>query len=211
MISVWHQHDVAGAHLLEHFDRTVRRPVDPVVSEPARPVGATGDLEVVDLLEFRLGGRVLVVLVGGIARPVTAGRDDLTGDQRVGLENPCGAEVVHLAAAVAGAAQFDRNVGGGDAAVRERVLGAGAADREPALARDDVRLVDADVDHVGRAVEHRRPRRQFECLAVAFDGAAAGQRQNHHLGAGRGQFGPPGCRRVRLPAARIRSIRRIPA
>ena len=118
----------------------------------------------------------------GVARPVAAGGDDLARDQRVGLESACGAEVVHLPAAVAGAAQLDGDVGGGDAPVRERRSGAGTADREPALAGDHVVLVDADVDHVGRPVENRCARRQFERLAVALDGAAAGQRQDHHLG-----------------------------
>ena len=69
------------------------------------------------------------------------------------------------------------------------LFGPGAADREPALAGDHVGLVDAEVHHVGRTVENRCPRRQFERLAVALDGAAAGQRQDHHLGVAGVEFG----------------------
>ena len=210
VIAVRHQHHVAGADLFEHLDRAVRRAVDPVVAEAAGTVRARGDLEVVDLLELGLGRRVLVVLVRGVARPVAAGGDDLARDQRVGLEDACGAEVVHLPAAVARAAQLDRDVGGGDAAVGERALRPGAADREPALAGDHVGLVDAEVDHVGRAVE------------TEARGASSNVSPSHSTvpppASGRiitsvspvREFARSARRRVRLPAARIRSSRPTP-
>ena len=44
-------------------------------------------------------------------------------------------------------------------------------------------LLDAEVDHVGRAVENRSAGRQLERRAIALDGSTAGQRQDHHLGA----------------------------
>ena len=160
----------------------LRCAVDAVVAEAPGIVWARGDFEVVDLLERRLDRRLLVVLVRRIARPVAARGDHLAGDQRVGVENACGAEVVHLAAAVAGAAQLDGNVGGRHPAVGQLSLGAGAADRESSFAAERVALAGAEVDHVGGAVEHRRARRQFERLVAAVDGATAGQRQDHHFG-----------------------------
>src|SRR5882757_5474123 len=182
VVAVRHQHDVAGAHLLEYLDGAVGRAVHPVVAEPARTVGAGRDLEVVDLLELRLGRRVLVVLVRRIARPVPAGGDHLARDQRIGLEDTRGAEVVHLTAAVACTPQLDGHVGGGHAAVGERPFGAGAADRESAFTAEPVLLPDAEVDHVGGSVEDRRARRQFVGDSVALYGASVDQRKDHHLG-----------------------------
>ena len=96
VIAVRYQHHVAGAHFFEHLDRAFGRAVDAVITEAARIIWAWSDFEVVDLLQRGLDGSVLVVLVRRIARPVAAGRDHLACDQRVRLENPCGAEVVHL-------------------------------------------------------------------------------------------------------------------
>src|SRR6476660_9667326 len=182
VVAMRDEDDIAAAHLLEHLDRTVGRAIYTVIAEPTGITWPRVDLEVVDLLQRRLDGSVLVVFVCRVARPVAAGGDHLDRHQRVGLENACGAEVLHLPAAVAGTAKLDRHVGGGHPAVRQLTLGPGSADRETTLTAQGVCVVDADVNHVGRPVENRSTRGQFECLAVGLDGSTAGQRQDHHLG-----------------------------
>ena len=89
------------------------------------------------------------------ARPVAAWGDHLAGDQRVRLENACGAEVVHLPAAVAGAAQLDRHIGGGDATVGQPPACPGPADRDPAFATQRIGVAGAEVDHVRRTLEQK--------------------------------------------------------
>ena len=103
---------------------------------------AAGDLEVVDLLQRDLDpGDVLVVLVRRIRGPVAVGREDLHGDQRVGLEGLGRAEVVHLAAGVAGTAQLDVDIKGpnGLTLARHYVLDVKAATQ--ILARRSIRTL----------------------------------------------------------------------
>src|SRR6476660_1310207 len=182
VVAMRDEDDIAAAHLLEHLDRTVGRAIYTVIAEPTGITWPRVDLEVVDLLQRRLDGSVLVVFVCRVARPVAAGGDNLDRHQRVGLENACGAEVLHLPAAVAGTTKRDRHVGGGHPAVRQLTRGPGSADRATTLTAQGGCVVDADVNHVGRPVENRTTRGQFECLAVGLDGSTAGQRQDHHLG-----------------------------
>ena len=90
-------------------------------------------LEVVDLLEPGLvAGDVLVVLVGRVRRPVLGGRDDLADDELGGIQRLRGAEVVHLPARRAGAAQFDGRARGGMYATgRVSSVGASATATRP--------------------------------------------------------------------------------
>ena len=75
-------------------------------------VRAGGDLEVVDLLQLGLVLTGLVVLVGGIGGPVAARGEDLDHDHLVGRERRRGADVVDLAAGLAGPPQLDRDLPG---------------------------------------------------------------------------------------------------
>src|SRR5258707_9764899 len=52
--------------------------------------------------------------------------------------NPCGSEVVHLAAAVAGAAKFDGHIGGGHPPVGQLPFGSCTTDRKAALTAQGV-------------------------------------------------------------------------
>ena len=104
--------------------------------KPGLAVGPGGDLEVVDLLQLRLGLARLVVLVRRVGGPVAAGVITSQAMILAAVERVRSAEVAHLAAGLAGAAQLDRNLGGRQVAQRQRRSATRAAQREPpAVAR----------------------------------------------------------------------------
>src|SRR6266704_4222814 len=173
------QHHVAAAHFGAHVDRPVRGAVHPLVGHPVR----AADLEVVDLLEDRLARAVLVVLVRRVRRPVAARRDDLAGDDAVGVERLQRGEVVDLPGCAAGAAQLDRYRSGGQVLCGEPARRPRCAQGEPAAgcAADRDVAPDRRVHQVGRSGEDTRPAGQLVPLAVGLDRAAAFQRQHDDL------------------------------
>jgi hypothetical protein len=110
------QDDVTGADLGENVDLAFRGAVDPQVCERVgalRSVGGGLDLVVVDLLELRLDALAAsVVLVRWVGAPVAGRGDDLTGDERLGVEDAGHSEVADLTGGLAGAAQLDRHLVG---------------------------------------------------------------------------------------------------
>ena len=94
-----------------------------------------------------------------------------------------GAEVADLAAGVAGPAQLDRNLLSGSRSARERLLGAGAAQGEPAafLGPQCDDLADAHVRKVRRSGEDARPAVEIEPRVGGLDRHRAAERQHDHL------------------------------
>src|SRR5919198_390966 len=155
--------------------------VHPLVPHPGP---AAAHLEVVDLLQRRLLRRpLLVVLVGRVGRPVAAGGEHLHGDQLVGLERLRGAEVVHLAAGLAGAAQLHLDALGGAVAGRQPPPrpGGGQGEAAAAVAADLGVRVARQVGEVGDTGEHVGSAPQLQPPAGTGDPAAAGQRQHQQL------------------------------
>ena len=126
VVAVGDEGDVAVVDLAAQVDRAAGAAVGAVQAKALGALGAIFDLEVVDLFELALVLGVLLVLVGLIGGPVTAGGDDLAGQQVGGGDALDGqGVVVDLARAVAGAAQVDADlalgvVGDGDVAGRSR-------------------------------------------------------------------------------------------
>ena len=67
------------------------------------------------------------MLVRGIGGPVAGRGEDLADNEAVGLQRGGGAEVVDLAGAVAGSAQFDGRLRGGDRRVGYETLAGAVA------------------------------------------------------------------------------------
>ena len=170
------QDHVARAHLGQHVDRAGGRAVDPLVGE------ALG-LEVVDLLEFGLVLARLVVLVRRVGGPVPARGEHLDRDELVAVERPGRAEVVDLAAGLAGPAQFHRHVLGGTIPGFEPARAAGARDGERAAvpAGHGDGGVARRVAEVADPGEDAAPALQLEGRAVARHGGRPGQRQDQDL------------------------------
>ena len=126
VVAVGHERDVAVVDLAAQVDRAAGAAVGAVQAESLGALGAILDLEVVDLFELALILGVLLVLVGRVGGPVTAGGDNLAGQQVGGGDALDGqGVVVDLARAVAGAAQVDADlalgvVGDGDVAGGDR-------------------------------------------------------------------------------------------
>jgi len=107
VIPVGHEDDVAVANLPDPIARAVG-PVDPLDCPGLRPAEPV----VIDLLEDRLVGHVVdIVLVGRPARPVAGRRQDLDDLQAIGREVR-GDDVVDLAGRVAGSPDFGADVPG---------------------------------------------------------------------------------------------------
>src|SRR5918997_1450015 len=68
--AVGHQDGVAVVDLFTEVDRVAGRGRGAEQAQAGLPVRSGGDLEVVDLLQHRLGGAGLVVLVRRVGRPV---------------------------------------------------------------------------------------------------------------------------------------------
>ena len=125
------------------------------------------------------------MLVGRVGGPVTAGSDDLAGQQVGGGDALDGqGVVVDLARAVAGAAQVDADlplgvVGDGDVAGGDR---GGEGEAPAAGGGDGQALAASDVQVVGDAGEDAAAALQLEGLPVDLDGRAAGEGQDEELG-----------------------------
>ncbi len=189
MPAVRDQHHVAVAHLGQDVDRPVGLAVHPLVGHPAGvlarqcAVRTVADLVVVDLLEHALPLPRGVVLVRRVGGPVSPGGEHLAGDQVVGVERVGGAEVVHLAAALPGAAQLHRDALGRSVARGQPPLAprGGYGEAAALLAGHGDLRVARDVGEVGDAGEHRLAPGQREPLAVAGHRARTAQRQHERL------------------------------
>ncbi|GAA5772921.1 hypothetical protein Aros01_09484 [Streptosporangium roseum] len=126
-----------------------------------------------------LGGGV--VLVRRVGRPVAAGGEHLDRDELVAVEGVRGAEVVDLAAGLAGAADLDRDLARRAVPDRETPARPGGGERETARAGDPGGRADGQVGEVADRVEDRGPAVQREPYPVALDLARARQGQDQHL------------------------------
>jgi hypothetical protein len=125
VIAPRHEHQVAVANRDRDVE-TVRRTVEPLNGERFGTLGAV----VVHLLEHDLARRfVLIVLVRGVARPVTGGREDLDHEEslggKLGLE-----DVVDLPSRVPRTPDLDFDFLGSDEHRFAPSLAARAADGE---------------------------------------------------------------------------------
>ena len=185
MVAVGHEGDIAVVDLAAQVDRAAGAAVGAVQAKSLGALGAVFDLKVVDLFELALVLGVLLVLVGRVGGPVTAGGDDLAGQQVGGGDALDGqGVVVDLARAVAGATQVDADlalgvVGDGDVAGGNR----GGEGEAAALGRGDGQaLATSDVQVVGDAGEDAAAALELEGLPVDLDGGAAGEGQDEELG-----------------------------
>ena len=125
------------------------------------------------------------MLVGRVGGPVTAGGDDLAGQQVRGGDALDGqGVVVDLARAVAGAAQVDADlalgvVGDGDVAAGDR---GGEREASTVGRGDGQALASPHVQVVGDAGEDTTTALELIGLPVDLDGRAAGEWQDEELG-----------------------------
>ena len=85
VVAVGHEGDVAVVDFAAQVDGAAGAAVGAVQAETLGAFGAVLDLEVVDFFELALVFGVLLVLVGRVGGPVTAGGDDLAGQQVEGV------------------------------------------------------------------------------------------------------------------------------
>ena len=123
VVAVRHEGDVAVVDLAAQVDRAAGAAVGAVQAKALGALGAILDLEVVDLFELALVLGVLLVLVGWVGGPVTAGGDDLAGQQVGGLDVVAQGVVVDLARGGAGPPQAGADLGA--RAVAQRLVGGG--------------------------------------------------------------------------------------
>src|SRR5215207_6163636 len=111
--AVRHQYRVAIMDLFKHFDLMSRRRRRTHKPKARLAAGPGSDFEVVDLFQLRLGLTRLVVLVCRVGGPVASRSDHLAGDDLGGIQRSWSSEVPHLPAGLAGTAQLDGHLGGG--------------------------------------------------------------------------------------------------
>ena len=111
MPAMRHQSYVTVRNHLCHVDGTVRRAIGPVECHPWA-VLVTANLEIVDLLEFVLDLRLLVVLVRRVRGPVTPRGENFAGQQPGGMHRVSNGVVHHLARAITRPTQLDTHLRG---------------------------------------------------------------------------------------------------
>ena len=122
------------------------------------PAGPRVDLVVVDLLESGLAWTRLVVLVRRVGGPVATGRDDLDGDDPIGIERSGHAEVADLTRADARAPQLDGYRASRKVLLGQTPRGPRRRHRESAAAgrRHHCRCVTRQIGDIGRPGERAR-------------------------------------------------------